>query len=277
MPGIILTALSQLFAESATSMGKYEAEHNRESLYAMGFLNSFWTTVFLIGIGLVQHDLVFSLASLPTFALRMVLEMTLMIVTLHAVLEAERSTFAFLRILTIPLLLMVDLALGYSLSTFQVLGISCVVVGFVFLLTNHGLSKRGKLYSLLSAVLAVATISLYKYDITHFNSVAAEQAVMNSILLIMLIVLARVRTRENLFAYLTKPAFILQSVISGFSGVFLSYAYVFAPASIITSTKRSFEMVGAIVFGRKVFHEGHLVIKIASFALMTLGIGLILL
>lgn len=275
MYGIVLTAISQFFAEIATSMGKYETEHKRESLYAMGFLNGFWVTLFLVGLGFLNGGFVFAMESLPTVALRCALEVLLLFITLHAVIDADRSTFAFLRITTIPLLLGVDMLLGYAISLQQIFGIIAIVVAFILLLLNHGLSRKGKMLTLASAVIAVATISLYKYNITHFNSVEAEQIVMHVVLLVVLTFVAKYRTGENLFDYLKKPTFLSQSVISGFSGVFLSYAYVFAPASIITAAKRAFEIIGSMAAGRAVFHEKHLLVKIVALVLMSIGVGMV--
>src|SRR3989338_10538360 len=133
MFGIILIAAAGVFEETGTVIGKYEVAHKKESLYAMGFLSSVWASLFLIVIGLALDDLIFSLASLPTFLLRMVLEVILLFVSLNAVLAADRSTFSFLRTLTIPLLLVADLALGYAISTTQILGIGLMVVAFLFL------------------------------------------------------------------------------------------------------------------------------------------------
>lgn len=96
---------------------------------------------------------------------------------------ADRSTYGFLRVLTIPLLLLVDLALGYSLSQGQIVGVSILTLSVLLLLLNHGLRTKGIGFVLLSAVNAVVTLSLFKYDITHFNSVEVEQGITQLVLL----------------------------------------------------------------------------------------------
>lgn len=272
MLGIIFTGIAQFFAEISTSIGKYEVEHKRESFYAFGFLNAFWATVFLIAIALMRGEFVFSMASLPTFALRVVLESILMFVSLKAVIVADRSTFSFIRVSTIPLLLGADLALGYAISTPQFAGIALILIALVILFTGEGLGRTGKLWSLFSAVLAAATLTLYKYNIEHFNSVEAEQALLHTIMFLVLLVAARWYTRESLFALLIRPPFLVQSLFSGIASVLLSYAYVFAPASIITTAKRVFEILGAITSGQMVFHEKNLAIKLFSFALIAIGL-----
>lgn len=274
MLGIVLIGIAQLFAELSTSLGKYEYERKRESLYAFGFLNAFWATIFLLALALYRDAFVFSFESLPTFALRAVFEVALLFANLHAVLAADRSTFAFLRTLTIPLLLAVDIALGYTITLPQMAGIALMVGAFVLLTLNHGLSRRGKFLTLLSALIPVITISLYKYNITHYNSVEAEQALQHIILLVVLLGVAWVRTGENLMTQIFRRDHLTQSLAAGAASVFLSYAYLFAPASIIMAGKRAFEIIGAILSGHAMFKEKHVVLKFTSCAIIMAGIGL---
>lgn len=277
MTGIVLVALAELFAEFSVSVGKYQIAHKRESLFAMGFLSAFWATIFLAGIGLMSESaFVFSLASLPTFLTRAVLEILLMFITLSALIAADRTTFSFLRVLTIPLLLATDLWIGYAVSMTEIMGISLIVVALVFLLLNHGLSPRGKILSLVSAILAVATISLYKYDITHYNSVAAEQTLMHSIILVAMVSGGAFYARENVLRYLLHPLFLAQSIAAGVASVLLSFGFAFGHPSVIMAAKRSFEIVASVVSGQAYFHEKHIVIKSISLLLIAGGIVLML-
>jgi len=276
MIGIVLIAVGELFSQISTSIGKYEVAHKKESLYAMGFLHSVWTALFLLlMVTFWRGEFVFSLASLPTFIARALLEVTLVFVALHAVLKADRSTFSFLRVLTIPFLLIVDVALGYNISTNQMLGISAIVIALLFLFMNHGLSRKGKLLSIASALLAVGTISLYKYNITNFNSVEGEQIVMHTIILLTIIFTAWIKGHENVFKTLAQKVFIFQSLTAGLASVFMSFAYLFAPASIITTTKRSLEILYSMIFGRSYFHEKHFGIKISALVLTVFGIWML--
>ncbi len=274
MLGVVLAAISQLFAEIGTSIGKYEVAHKKESLYAFGFLNAFWATAFLAIIMLFRGEFVFSLASLPTFGLRVVLEIILMFVSAHAVITADRSTFAFLRVLTIPLLLGIDIMLGYAISHAQILGMTVIFIACVLLFSARGLSRRGRLLSIGSAILAAATLSLYKYNIENYNSVEAEQTLLHLITLSVFVVAAWWHGGENVFRLLVRRDFLAQSVVAGIAGVLFSYAFLFAPASVITTSKRVFEILGSIVSGRAVFHEKHIVVKLIACALITLGLYL---
>lgn len=272
MISLLLVATAAIFSEIGTSLGKYEVSQKKESLYALGFLSTLWSAVFLFIFGITNGELIFSYASLPFFLMRAVIEIILLFVTLNAITSADRTTFSFLRIITIPLLLVVDIALGYNFSLNQIIGISIIVIALIFLFLNHGLSRKGKFLSLISSILAVATIALYKYNITHYNSVEAEQILMHLIILVALIVAAKVRVNENLFSYLTNRTFLIQSISSGIAGAILSFAYIFAQASIVTAAKRSFEILLALLFGRKYFHEKHIIIKTIALILIVAGV-----
>lgn len=277
MIGITLVALAEFFAEFSVSIGKYEVAHKRETLFAMGFLNALWATIFMAVIGVASGSaFVFSLESLPTFLLRAVLETILMFVTLSALIAADRTTFSFLRIITIPLLLATDLWIGYAVSITEMAGISLIVVALVFLLLNHGLSRRGKMLSLASAIIAVATISLYKYNITHYNSVAAEQTLMHFLMLVAMVLGGAVYARENVLRYLLHPVFLAQSIAAGIANVLLSFGFAFGHPSVIMAAKRSFEIGVSVISGKAYFHEKHILIKSISLVLIAGGIVLIL-
>jgi len=78
--------------------------------------------------------------------------------------------------------------------------------------------------------------------------------------------------KENPIKYLFKRKLFFESFPRGISGVLISFAYLYAPASVITSVKRGFSVLWSIISGNKIFHEKHLVIKIISFVLIITGL-----
>lgn len=275
MIGIILVTASAIMDEISTSIGKWEVQHKKEGIYTYGFLNYFWILVVFIVITLVKGSFVFSLDSLPLFAVLMVLEVAQIYSTLHAIVEADRTTNGFLVILTLPLLLVVDYVLGYQISTSALYGIGVIVLGLIFLFINHGLSRNGIGYVLFSAFNAVATISLYKYMITHYNSVEGQGIVTCIILLIYLFIMARWKSKQNPFLYMFKKEFLVQSIPRGVSGVLISFSYLFGPAAVITSGKRGALVLLSVITGKTYFHEKHFLIKIISMVLVVSGIFLL--
>lgn len=276
MFGIILTSFATFFDEIANVIGKKEVSLRKESIYTMSFLNMFWGALFFFVIALfIRKTFIFSLASLPTFGVRAFLEILQAHVSVLALTIADRSTFSFIRTATIPLLLATDIFLGYSITTGNSIGIIAIALGFLILFINHGVQKQGAGLSLFTAINAVATISLYKYDITHFNSVEAEQGLITLILMFYFFFMASFAAKENPFAFFKKQIFFGQSLSSGIAGIMMSFAYSFAPASIITAVSRSFEIFWAIISGKRYFHEKSTAIKLISMFFVAIGLFLL--
>ena len=276
MFGIIIALIATFFNEIATSIGKSRVLAKAESIYTMGFLNLFWATIFfLLYAYLVSGEFIFLLASLPTFGVRLVLEVVQAHVTVRAIAIADRSTFGFLRIITIPLLLFVDVALGYTLTMPQIVGISLIVVSFLILFAHGGLRWKGAGLVLFTAVNAVVTISLFKYNITNFNSVEAEQSIISIVLMGYFYLMARFYTKERPFSYLAKPVFFAQSFAMGIGSALLPFAYLFAPASVITSAKRVGAILVSTLSGNIYFKEKRFAVKLVAFTLMAASIVLL--
>lgn len=275
MLGIILISISSLFNELATSLGKYEVRKREESIYTMGFLNLFWGTIILLIIAWARNNFIFSTASLPTFIIRAILEILQTHVAILAVIKADRSTFGFLRIITIPLLLTIDIFLGYNISVKQEIGITLMVISLIFIFINHGIKKNGAGLVLFTAINSALTISLFKYNISHFNSVEAEQSIMHLILMVYLFTMGLFVAKENSFKAIKKPLLFLQSSFMGLAGVTGSFAFSFAPTSIINTAERSLSILFAAISGNIYFHEKHFLIKIVSLTFIIAGLILL--
>lgn len=275
MVGIILAAIGSFFTEISISFGRWEILHKRENIYTYGFLTQFWLLVIFIIMVLFKNNFVFNPDSIPLFAVLIILEFAQTYASLKAMVTSDRSTAGFLMILTIPLLLLVDISLGYKIGIWAILGIFIIVVSLIFLFINHGINKKGIGFVLFSSVNAVATISIYKYLITYYNSVAAQQIISSIFLLIFLYLMSIWKYKENPFTYLLKRKFLFESLFIGIGSVFVSIAYLYAPASIIASGKRAFSILWSVISGNKIFHEKHLFIKIISFLLIIIGLALL--
>ena len=272
MIGIFLTAIGSLLDEFAISFGKLEVFNKKENIYTFGFLNYFWILFLLVLIALVKNSFLFNFKSIPLMIVFIILEIAQVYASLHATIKAERSTLGFLMILTIPMLLLVDIFLGYSISTMSIVGMSVLIVGLIILLVNHGLDKKGIWYVLFTAINAVATISIYKYCITHYNSVEAQYIITLVFILIFLYIMSVSVYKENPLKFLFKRRLFLESFPRGVSGVIISFAYLYAPASVITSGKRGFSILWSIISGNQIFHEKHIVLKIISFLFIVTGL-----
>lgn len=273
MIGLSLVLASTFFKEIGTAIGKKKMMAGKESIYTMGFLNMLFGSIFFLLIAIFYRgEFIFSLESIPTLGLRIGLEIAQISISILAIKKATRSTFGFVRIGTIPLLLMVDLILGYTIGFNQFIGIGIIILGFIVLLINHGLKKKGIWLVIFTMVNAVATISLFKYNITHFNSVETEQIIVMSVLMIYMLFMASTFAREHPVQFLKKRAFFMQSFSAGIATVLLSFAYTFAAASVITAGKRSLALMWAMLSGSFYFKEKKLLTKIIAFLLITIGL-----
>lgn len=258
-----------LFAELSNALGKKEIKQKKETVFSMGFLNTFFVVLTFLVIALILPEkFVFSSASLPTLIPRILLEITQMTFLMFAISKAPRSSFGFLRVLTIPLLLIADITLGYDISQMQLIAIGIIVTTLLFLFLNHGIKKKGSVFVLFTACNAVLTISLYKYNITYYNSVIAEQLIALSCVLLYFFISARLYTKENPLRLLKKRLFLFQSVSSGVAHILESFAYLFAPASVIIAAKRSSTIMWSIISGRVYFHEKHVLRKFLGFVVI---------
>lgn len=277
MIGILLVSLATLFIEGATSIGKYEVSKHRESMFTMGFLNILFGTVFFIVLGLYNNSLTIAAGSIPTFLIRAILEILQTTFTIFAIVKATRSTLGFLRVGTVPLLLIIDAFMGFDIAPLQYIGIAMIVGTIAFLYLKKGLSRAGIGWVIVSTVNSAATISLYKYNITYFNSVESEQALMHIIILAYLWIAAYFVTKENPFKFLKKDIFLTQSIGIGIGSVIGSFAYLYAPSSIISAANRSATALFTMLLGNAFFHEHKLAVKAVALVFLTLGVVLMVL
>lgn len=275
MIGALFILFGTLLSEISALIGKFKATQKKESLFLMGFLETFWVMLFFIIIALCRGTLYLDPASLPIFFIRVIFELVVFTLGLQAIIKADRSTNAFLTIITIPLLLIVDIALGYDIAALQIIGIVIIIIALCTLYIKHGIRKKGSAYIILWACGAVITISLFKYNITHYNSVEAEGAYMYLILCAYSLIMTLIYDRRNPFPYLFKYPYNLESLTRGVAVPLLSFAYMFGTASIILTAKRVLSIIWSIFFGNHYFHEKRIGIKIICLVVVFLGLVLI--
>lgn len=275
MVGIVLAGIGNFFAEIAESIGKKEGHDKVASVHTLSFISLFFGAIFIVTLGVIRGNLIFSLASLPTFIPRAFLEILQAYATTRALIEADRGDFGFVKSLTIPLLLVIDLSLGYTLTAPQIAGMALILIAVSTLLLYERHTVRGLFWLIISAVNASITISLYKYNISNFNSVEAEQSLIIFILLIYFFFAAKYFASENPLWFLRRKIFLAHSFSAGISHVANSFAYLFASPSVIAAAIRSFAVLFALLSGKLYFHEKYIVLRSAVFILVLVGLVLL--
>lgn len=275
MLGIFFAAIGTLFDEAFDSLGKKEVSEHKESVYTMGFFSMFWTFIFFVILAAVRNSFVFKTASLVFLIPRCFLDIFQNQALVSSAVKADRTTYGFVRSITIPLLLVADMMLGYHIKSVQITGIVIVLLSLSFLIFKHGINTKGIKIVLFTGVNAAVTLTLFKYNITHFNSVEAESIIDAGVVLLYFFIMARAVAKENPVKLITKPIFFSESFSEGFAQVFMTFAYAFAPASIIATAVRGFGVMWTIIAGRIYFHERHVVIKLVVLIFLISGLALL--
>lgn len=276
MLGVVFSAIGAFFVEVSNSIGKFEVEKKEETPYLIPFLNIKFSVLVFLVITLVKPSLfVFNIASLPFFLSRFFLEILVAYFMVKSLVTNERSTASFVLTLTVPLLLLADVVLGYGISPYQIGGIVLIVLVLVSIFTNRNMNRTGIHYSILAAVTAVFTVTLYKYDITHFNSVVAEQLLMQALLFLFFFAVVWKSTGKSPFLFYGKRILFFQSLAHGAGNIVESFAYLFAPPSVVIATKRAAAVFWAILSGNHYFHERHVVLKLFVFLFLAAGVFLL--
>ena len=138
MLSAILISIGTFLEEISDSIGKIKVNDGEESVFVMAFLSLFWSAVFYILICIFKSEVfVFNFASLPTFIIRTLLEIIQLYVLVLAIADADRSAYSFVRTVTIPLLLLIDFALGYKVVLLSVIGVAVVLIAILLLFINR--------------------------------------------------------------------------------------------------------------------------------------------
>jgi hypothetical protein len=274
--GVILTIASTGFRELSTVIGKIEVEKHHETIHSMGFINL--AIGFLIFLGIVifgDQSFVLESSSLGILGIRFIFELASFELTVRAIIKADRSTFSFLRILTLPGVLIIDLILGYQIGILQWVGVLAIFGSIVWLLMHHGIRKKGIMLTVASALTAIVAIELFKYSIDTYHALAAEQMYIFGGMVIYFYCMARWREGQNPLRMIFKRPFSVQAITRGINHGLGSFAYLFAPATIIIAAKRGSNVLAGIISGNQVFHEGKLGIKLTAFVGITIGLILL--
>lgn len=271
----ILVFIGHFFEELSASASKHAFAGRVFTYIVYGFLTEAIAVLIFGGTALTQgHGLAYNIHALPLFALRIISEFLQCEVVFRALASADRSTFSFMRVLTIPLLLIVDIALGYTITNVQFLGIGIILVVLLAYFAGGKIHGKGIGLALASSLLSVSNITFYKYDITHYNPAAISQLyVALALFTIYAVRLALSKAdRELLVQMKAHPLLGLSFVSQAFSSLLVSLAYQYAPASLILAFSRACSVLWSLVSGIFYFHEEQVLKKAFAFSLIVVGL-----
>lgn len=287
MFGILLATLGTLTGEVGQTLAKQAAVAKQQTIYGIGFVNTVMATIMLVLlfylvpadtlIGEYTSDFRFSMSAVPLglFVARVILELIASQLFITALELTTRATYSFLRMLTIPFLVMADLALGFDVTPLAILGIGIILVTTMALLSTRTLRREGMWYVIVGSLIGVFSVSIYQYNITYHNSVMAEQIILGTIYLIYFYGLAHWKTGRSPLRHFRSMRVIAQSFGFGTEIVLTGFAYLFAPSSIIMTARRTSAVFWAILSGNRIFREQHLAAKFAGLGILSSGLLLL--
>lgn len=273
---MLLAFSGNFIGEFSSSLGKRMLEKKELSIHLYGVANYFFLVIlFFLITQIGGESLVFG-GGVAIFAIKCIFEIIQSEVQFRALELAPRTTFTFLRVLTIPLLLVVDLVLGYTLTIPQFVGVLLVTLSLVVMFSGKHISRNGFYLSLFSAINAVITISLYKYNITHFRSVAVEGYYSTLLLLCYFVARSFLLHGKNIFRLLWRPNVMLFAGSDGIASVLLAFAYQYGPASLILAMVRSSALLWSFLSGALYFSESGMKRKFAALSILVVAVFLML-
>ncbi|MDD5213002.1 MAG: hypothetical protein PHG82_01055 [Candidatus Gracilibacteria bacterium] len=278
MIGLLLGLIGTFFEEINNSISKEKSQ--KIDLLKIGIITSFFSIIIFILSLLYKFyfgniEIHFNTGSIPLLIVRVIAEILQSYVTILAIKHSDRSTFSIIRILTIPLLLLVDIIMGYSFSIFSIIGIFIIVFSFIgFNLKLKTINFKGWYLVLFTAVNAVITMSLFKYSLSHYhNSVEIDQMLMSIGIFLFFIIFNRYKHRTcGLKLIFQDRAFVYQGVSIAIAGLLLSYTFLYMNASEASALKRAGEMFWSIISGVIFFKEKHLFKKLTFAFIIVIGL-----
>jgi hypothetical protein len=268
-----IISISTFFDEVSASIGKKSMQQNKQNVYQLGFLTCFWSLILMSVLVLLGANIRFNPKSIPFLASNIALFISFNLIAGRAIKIANRSSIGLIRPITIPLLLLVDLAIGYKLTSLQIAGTFIVFLTLISAIRDKQSSRKGSGLIFVSSVLSVGMASISKYDITYFNSVAVDQSIVMGCSLAFFSLACFVQG-SNPFRLLSKPRNNTQSMTAGLSGVLEGFAYLYAPASVVVSLKRGTALIWSTISGKIYFKEENLIQKLVPIMATSLALYL---
>lgn len=255
MFGLLLIWTGALFEEVSSVAGKNELASKKEDIAAYGFLQTLALLIVFFAISQVlPNGFVFSWESLPTLTIRILFEIVQCYAAIMALKLSDRTSFGFIRSGTIPLLLVVDILVGYTVTTFQIIGVLALFAVIAFVLKEKVIKKKGLKYLITCTLIPVITASLYKYNITHFNSFAAETTIVMSAL-VMFWTIVNLQHRHFPLKHLKDPQVVVQVLGTVIASIMINVAFLITIPSVLIAVKRASSVFWSTLSGIYMYKE----------------------
>ena len=185
---------------------------------------------------------------------------------------ADRSTSSIFSVLVLPMLLISDLVLWYEINMYQIVWV--LFITFILLLSSYNgtLNLKWLKYILTTTGIAFLNTMVFKYTISHGSNVSTMLFIQSIFAMLIAIMVVYKQMWLNWIKAMMKKDYMIIWAIRGTNTMLTSLAYMFGPASIISSFKRMCAMFWWVVFWKLIFHEANLWRKMGNVALLSLWI-----
>jgi hypothetical protein len=232
------------------------------------------TTIFGIIAVLLARDRAFTrtLTSFLLFIFQVLAGVFFQEFTNKAIHHADRSTFSVMSTMSIPLLLISDIVLGYEVSRWQIIGVVVLVLTLGITIFRGDFSLKGIKYIVISNLISMGTIIAFKYSTTHYTSTEMMNLLNSGFMTFLFsIIVSRTKGWKGIKECL-KPKYIGFASLYGIGGVLCAAAYKYMIASMVITLKRFFAMMFGVITGKLYFHEDHILRKLSVASVIGVGV-----
>ncbi len=267
---IILIWLGTLFWEISGSLMKI---HNKQlnPLQRAFLISLFIVFSSLILIYLFWFKLTFNVTNFLLILYLIAGSIVYYYFILKAVWIADRSTLNIFILLKIPLVLIIDLIIGYQLSNIQIIWILTIftLIAFINYKENKIYNLNGLKYIIFAIIIWSINISIFKILVENGNNIPSLVIAYSLFSCIFFGIRLFIKWWISNFKFLTNKTFLLIWFVSSLNTLLIAFSYLFLPPSIITTYKNTFSLLRSHISAKVIFNEKYVFKKIiiASFTL----------
>jgi len=172
----------------------------------------------------------------------------------------------------IPLLLVLDILLGYEITARHILGGIMLLGMLIYIIYKGDFSMKGIKYVIAANLLSVLTITAFKYSTSYFGS--TELVNFYSALFaggLFVVIVGRTKGIKGILK-ICKPKYLAFASLYGIASVLNAAAYKYMISSMVIACKRFFAMMFGIISGKLYFQEKNLLKKISVASMIGMGV-----
>jgi len=259
-----------LWEQAAIKIKKYDNLHVYQKAIFILFFQALISISFWYFFGWLYFEL--NLLSFILAVLTVLFTIGFYYFAMKTIETADRSTASIFSVLVLPMLLISDIILGYGINIYQIVWV--LFITLILLISSYSwtLNLKWFKYIITTTFIAFASTMVFKYLISHFTNVYTQLFIQAFFSLIIVTWIVYKKLWKTWITSVLKKEYFIIWIIRWANTMLTSLAYMFGPASIISSFKRIWAMFWWVIFGKLIFHETNLWKKLWNVAVLSFGI-----